>query len=253
MSPRSSVAPALWGRGRSSALPWTCRAWDSERRHGQRRRQRERALGRIRVRLLLASSSVAALLIGGGAPAALADGCCAWPFPYTNNGTVHCIVVNNTSFSGNLVNSGTGTISPGEPTGVGVNNSTITGQIFNAGTGYLRAAPGILIKSNSVLTSGISNSGTISAGGDGGIYIDGISTFAGGNRQLGHVLILAAHGVFWSVMFPKRMQQEGSSIRVRSSVPSPGSGTAIVVLAVGTFFGGMRLIWASFLLVAASP
>ena len=169
------------------------------------------ATGRIRVRLLLASSSVAALLIGGGAPAALADGCYAAPFPYTNNGTVHCIVVNNTSFSGNLVNSGTGTISPGEPTGISVNNSTITGQIFNAGT-ISAGGPGILIKSNSALTSGISNSGTISAGGDGGIYINGVSTFAGGINNSG-TFSFGRTGVFWSAML--QTSPEGSSIRVR--------------------------------------
>ena len=135
------------------------------------------------MRLFLASTSVAALLTGSGTPSALADGCYAGPFPFTNNGTVHCIVVSNTSFSGNLVNSGTGTISPGEPTGIYVNNSTITGQISNAGT-ISASGPGILIQSNSVLTNGISNSGTIAAGGT-GIFVDNVSTFSGGISNSG--------------------------------------------------------------------
>ncbi|HEY1981068.1 MAG TPA: hypothetical protein VGH13_13370, partial [Xanthobacteraceae bacterium] len=40
---------------------------------------------------LLASTSIAALLIGGSAPRALA--CYGGPYPYTNNGTTSCIVV----------------------------------------------------------------------------------------------------------------------------------------------------------------
>ena len=56
---------------------------------------------------------MAAILIGGGAPSAFA--CYTGPFTggYTNSGATACIVVNNTSFTGNLGN--TGTISPGNP------------------------------------------------------------------------------------------------------------------------------------------
>jgi hypothetical protein len=55
---------------------------------------------------LLASSSVAALLIGGGTPA---FACYTGPFTggYNNSGATACIVVNNTSFTGNLSNTGT--------------------------------------------------------------------------------------------------------------------------------------------------
>ncbi len=110
---------------------------------------------------LLLSSSVTALLLGGGAPAAAA--CYTGPFPVTNSGALSCITVDGTSFSGNVVNSGTGVISPGGPTGILVTNaSTITGQISNAGT-ISATGTGIRIDTNSVLTNGIVNSGTISA------------------------------------------------------------------------------------------
>ena len=126
-----------------------------------------------RLHLLLATSSVAALLVGDGAPPALA--CNTGPFPQINTGATSCIVVNNTSFSGNLVNSGTGTISPG-PTGINVeNSSTITGQISNAGTISV-SGTGILIQSNAVVTGGITSSGTISAGGA-GMEVGGNITF----------------------------------------------------------------------------
>ena len=124
-----------------------------------------------RVHLLLATSSVAALIVGAGTPPAFA--CDTGPFPQTSTGNTACIVVNNTSFSGILAN--TGTISPG-PTGINVeNSSTITGRISNAGTISV-SGTGILIQSSAVVTGGITNSGTISAG-PAGIVVGGNITF----------------------------------------------------------------------------
>jgi uncharacterized protein with beta-barrel porin domain len=126
-------------------------------------------VGRGRVRLLLASSSVAALLIGSETPRAWAA-CYTGPFAggFTNTGTLTCITVNSTSFTGNLVNNGK--ITPGAPTGISIENaSTITGQISNAGTISV-GGTGILVQSNSVVTEGIVNSSTISAG-SGGILV----------------------------------------------------------------------------------
>jgi hypothetical protein len=66
-----------------------------------------RRIDRGRLRVLLATSSVAALLVGGGAPAFAA--CYSGPFAggYTNSAAVSCITVNNTSFTGTLGNTGT--------------------------------------------------------------------------------------------------------------------------------------------------
>jgi hypothetical protein len=57
---------------------------------------------------LLASTSLAALLIGGGMPAWAA--CTSVGGSYTNSGSISGICVTNTSFTGNIDNSGT--ISP---------------------------------------------------------------------------------------------------------------------------------------------
>src|SRR5712691_1051889 len=119
---------------------------------------------RGRRRSLLLSSSVTALLVGGGAPAFAISPCYTGPFPFTNNGALSCIVVSATSFTGNVVNSATGVISPGSPTGTGIlvtNTSTITGQISNAG--FINVVgTGIRVDNNSVVTNGIVNTGTIS-------------------------------------------------------------------------------------------
>ena len=110
-------------------------------------------LGRRRRLALLASSSCVALLMTGGG--AVAAGCYTGPFPFTNNGALSCIRVGGTSFTGDLVNSGTGVISPGNPTGILVTNtSTITGQISNAGTISV-GGTGIRVDRSAVVTNGI--------------------------------------------------------------------------------------------------
>jgi uncharacterized protein with beta-barrel porin domain len=119
--------------------------------------------GRGRAGLLL-SSSVAALLIGGGAPAAVAQ-CYTGPFPFSNSGPLTCITVSGTTFSGNVVNSTTGVITPGSPNGILVTNSSaITGQVSNAGKILIvGSGTGIRVDNNSIITNGIVNTGTISA------------------------------------------------------------------------------------------
>jgi hypothetical protein len=82
--------------------------------------------------------------------------------PYTNSGTVACIVVANTSFTGNLSN--TGTINP---SGIAVQGSTITGSIQSSGT----LIGGISIDASSRINSAGS-----------AIYISGPS-FSGGYHQ----------------------------------------------------------------------
>jgi uncharacterized protein with beta-barrel porin domain len=152
---------------------------------------------RAGVRVLLASSSLAALLVGGGTPSALA--CYTGPFAHTNSGVTACITVNNTAFSGTLGN--TGTISPG-PTGIAViNGSTITGQIIDSGT-ISPSSRGIFIDATSkiistqsaiyingpIFSGGIANSGTLVGGATGnGINVDIVSTFSGGITNSGTI------------------------------------------------------------------
>ncbi len=159
---------------------------------------------------LLASSSCVALLTGSAAAAA----CYTGPFPFTNNGALSCIRVGGTSFSGNLVNSGQGVISLGNPTGIIVTNtSTITGQISNAGAISV-GGTGIRVDRFSVVTNGIVNSGTITAGAtNAGITVSGVSTFAGGITNTGSITagaLGAGVTVFDASLFSGGMTNTGS-------------------------------------------
>ncbi|WP_157863400.1 hypothetical protein, partial [Bradyrhizobium tropiciagri] len=108
----------------------------------QRAASRATSIDGARLRPLLASCSLAALLVGGGAPAAHA--CYTGPFPYTNSGSIDCIVVNNATVSGGISNSGTI---------AGFDGIAVGGDARNAGSVTISAFSG-----------GINNSGTISAG-----------------------------------------------------------------------------------------
>src|SRR5580704_18498519 len=117
---------------------------------------------------LLLSSSLTALLVGGGASSAWAA-CvntigAAFDNPLAQ--TTPCVAVTNTSFAGNITNEGT--ITPG---GITFTNGTITGFINSSGiiTGgiALDGKSAISASSNAIVISGptfgggISNSGKI--------------------------------------------------------------------------------------------
>ncbi len=196
----------------------------------------EQGLGRGRRLALLASSSCVALLMGGGSAAAIPL-CYTGPFPFTNNGALPCITVSGTSFSGNVVNSGSGVISPGNPTtGAGIlvtNTSTITGQISNAGTISV-GGTGIRIDTNSVITNGIVSSGTITAGTSGaGINVTGVATFAGGITSTGTITAGtdgAGIAVVNTSVFSGGMTNTGSIV---------AGSVGMVVNTVSTFTGGI--------------
>jgi uncharacterized protein with beta-barrel porin domain len=150
---------------------------------------------------LLLSSSLTALLVGGGASSAWAA-CvntigAAFDNPIAQ--TTPCIAVTATSFAGNITNEGT--IAPG---GINFTNGSITGFISSSGT----IAGGISLDGKSLISSsgtgiaitgptftgGISNSGTISAARAGILVGAGcscgstnIATFAGGIANLGTI------------------------------------------------------------------
>ncbi|MGC2122020.1 MAG: autotransporter domain-containing protein [Xanthobacteraceae bacterium] len=151
--------------------------------------------------LLLASSSLVALLIGGGAPSAYAA-CLT-----QNGGTVasvsnssatgNCILVENSALvTGNVSNTSTGVLTanggaPPTSTGITITNSTIDGTVTNSGT--IKAnAQGILVEDNAAVLGGISNSGTVSASLF-GLIIGGsvasttVSTFGGGITNSGTI------------------------------------------------------------------
>jgi outer membrane autotransporter protein len=101
-----------------------------------------------------------------------------------------CIEILNTTVTGNVTNTSTGTITPGSTAagiGINVDNSTINGQISNAGTITVTGI-GILVQSNSVVTNGIVNTGTITTtANSSAIVVNNVSTFAGGINNSGTI------------------------------------------------------------------
>jgi hypothetical protein len=170
---------------------------------------------RRNVRLLLASSSVAALLIGVGTPPAYAA-CTAVPTTgVSNSGTVPGYCVNNEIVTGNISNSrtistsgisftngtlngsivdsgiliggikidATSVIDPAA-TAIAITGSSFSGGISNAGT--IQGSNFGILASGSTFTGGITNTGTISAG-SAAIFIDGVTTFSGGITNSGTI------------------------------------------------------------------
>ena len=175
-------------------------------------------VGRGRARLLLASSSIAALLIGGSAPAAYAA-CGVFSFNgvsnsgVSNSGAITCIDIENSTISGNVSNVGPGGVitangaAAPSKTGITINNSTVTGTVSNSGTINANAS-GILIWNNATVSGGVANSGTISAAATTtaqGIHVFDVSLFAGGVANTGTISVAAggydgiAVGVFGAV------------------------------------------------------
>jgi uncharacterized protein YhjY with autotransporter beta-barrel domain len=200
--------------------------------------------GRNRLRLLLASSSVAALLVGGGTPAAFAacvNGAGSGSGYDHATGTVACIQVKNTSFTGNITNEGTI-----RPSGIGFINGTMSGSILSTGVinggisidGTSKiVSTGIAIKTTgSTFTSGIANAGTISAHYS-DILVESASTFTGSISNSG--TISAGRGIF-----VLDVAQFGSDFAVsgiaNSGTIAAGLATGIVVGRVSTFLGNIN-------------
>jgi uncharacterized protein with beta-barrel porin domain len=150
-----------------------------------------------RLRLLMASSSLAAVLAGGGAPSAWAAPC-----KITQNGgtiglvsnssaTGNCILVENgASVTGNVTNTSAGVLTTNgaatpSRTGITINNSTVSGTVSNAGQ-ITASKTGIIVTNNATVSGGIVNGGVISAGGS-GILVTAVSTFAGGVTNSGTI------------------------------------------------------------------
>jgi uncharacterized protein with beta-barrel porin domain len=152
-------------------------------------------------RALLASTSVTALLIGGGAPQAFA----ACNTSYTNTTAAGCsntatiigIAINNSTINGTISNSGA--ISPngialrngstiGGTSGGIADSGTIGGGISidrtSAVTSYTRTAISI---SDSAFSGGIGNAGTISSTFGNAIVVDNTATFEGGISNSGTI------------------------------------------------------------------
>ena len=125
---------------------------------------------------MLASSSITALLVGGGAPAAFAA--CAnnnigvSVAAVTNSAAINCINIVSSTVTGNVTNTGTGVITanganPPTHTGITISQGSIGGTVSNAGVIHADAT-GININFGANISGGITNSGTISHNGLGG-------------------------------------------------------------------------------------
>ena len=219
--------------------------------------------GRCRLRLLLASSSVAAILIGGGAPAALAAPCVnkiTASFDNPSGNTVANVCVDNTSFTGAITNEGT--ISP---SGIAFVNGTITGfvgstGVINGGISLDKTSAiqgtfiGIFIGGRTSgggavtvpsLGGGITNAGVITAPGD-GIFVGGtannrfglfgsvtVETFAGGITNSGTILSGFENGIFVGGL------AEGSTTSITISTFTGGITNTGSIGTFGTAGGGI--------------
>jgi uncharacterized protein with beta-barrel porin domain len=185
-------------------------------------------------RLLLATSSVAALLAGDGARAVLAGSCTINPATNQssvgNSAAINCINISAITVTGNVTNAGTGVITAGASgTGIAINNSRIGGTISNAGT-IDAGNVGIQLGGPSTFTGGIANSGTISAGVS-GIAVSGPSSFAGGISNSGRISA-GSSGIFVNAV-----SNFAGGITNSGTISGPGNG--IYVYAVSTFAGGI--------------
>ena len=171
---------------------------------------------------LLLSSSVAALLVGDGAPAAFAA--CANNINATFDNpaaqTTPCVAVTNTSFTGNITNEGT--VSPG---GITFTNGTITGFINSKGD----INGGIVLDANSVITS--SAPSAINIGGN-----VGGNTFTGGVINSGSINATAFSGAGVVVTGPSIFT--GGIVNNAGGFISGGS-FGVLVLAASNFSGGI--------------
>ncbi len=211
-------------------------------------------VGRGKTGLLL-SSSVAALLIGGGAPAAFAACTVSQiggpPVASVSNSTaIDCINVLNATVTGNVINTGTGALTAlggGAPsrTGITINNSSIGGAVSNAG--IINATNlGIQIANGATVSGGIANSGALSSAGGIGILVDGVDSFSGGivNGASGTLSAVNDGIVVGSVInFSGGVSNAGTivsgpvGIRIGSAYVS--SSTTIHATPVTTFTGGV--------------
>lgn len=215
-----------------------------------------------RLSLLLASNSVAALLVGGGTQPAFA-GCSVTQsggsvLSVSNSSPAgSCIAVDsNAVVTGNVSNNGVLTANGGvQPSanGITIANSTVGGAVTNSGTitaridgiavlnfanvsgginnsGSIKGASGILVSVASTFAGGISNSGTISLG---GIGVNNVGGFSGAISNGGTIAAPQGYGIAFDGVssFSGGISNSGTI----SSTLDPG----IFVSDVLTFVGGI--------------
>src|SRR5215831_1858807 len=189
--------------------------------------------GRARLRPLLASTSLAALLIGAATPAAFAVDCSA---PVTGNVPDVTNTMPNPSCSitsatvtNNVTN--TSTISPG-PVGLTINTSSIGGAVVNAGQiSGIRAIDLI----SATVSGGLTNSGTITSTGSNQNGINVQDSVLGGISNSGTITVFGGNAIALT-----RVNFAGDIINSSSGriISSPEFNGAILVQGVGGTFTG---------------
>ena len=206
---------------------------------------------------LLASCSVAALLIGGGTSVAFAA-CVNGGGGYNNPTatTIACIQVTNTTFTGNITNEGT--ISPG---GITLTGSAMTGSIQDSGpliaggisldsaskiTSSATATAAAIVIYGSTFSGGITNGGTISVLGksNSGITVATVSTFAGGITNTGTISLtntntLPGYAVAGISVYQDSAFSGGITNSGMISAGPAGGVDGIIVEILTTFAGGI--------------
>ena len=141
------------------------------------------------------------------------------PFPHSNAGNTTAIIISDTSFSGNIDN--TGTISPN---GITLTDSTINGAIYNS-TGTI--AGGIKLDSTSKIIAPDNGIGDYDA-----IQIEGSGSFTGGINNAGTILSTSPTGGGITA----------NNANFLGGITNSGtisSGNSAIFISLGTFQGGV--------------
>jgi outer membrane autotransporter protein len=201
------------------------------------------APSRTRIGLLLATTSVAAL-ISGAAPqsarAACAIAVTGASGPVTNPGAVDCISITNANVAGDVTN--IGSVNPG---GITVTNSNIIGAINDSGfiaggvsvdlTSQISGGAAAINITGPTFLGGIANAGFLS-GTFAGIAVSGVTTFAGGISNSGTIEVTATGPFTAAGIVVSNVRTFTGGIANSGTVSAQ---TGILVDTVSTFAGGI--------------
>ncbi len=196
------------------------------------------------LRRLMASSSVAALLLGGGASTALAVPQCSINDinqsvgTVTNTGSINCINIQNSTVTGNITNSAGASIhatggAPPSRTGITVNGGSVSGAIINAGSITAVNGSGIVVENNAVVSGGITNIGTITHTQNSEIVLNNLATFGGGVSNSGTIT-----SGRYAIYLDSVQTFSGGIVNTGKFITTSASG--IYMGSIGTFLGGVN-------------
>ena len=189
------------------------------------------------LRRLLASSSLAALLIGGGASPDFATSCAITETgvlvaSVTNTAAINCIFIQNSTVAGSVTNTSAGNIAA-IGTGISINLSTVGGGVSNAGS-IASGSIGINLKNIATLAGGIVNSGAIVSQNGLGINVGNAALISGGIINTGKIV---ANGASAIQMFAVSTFLGG--ITNTGTISAPGHNNGMNITTISVFTGGI--------------